>query len=313
MMKKGLTALALVLVMLIGLSGIALAGTTNFYITAPDATFSGYNFSVELAVSDITDLYGASIDMVYDPELVQVDDVILTDVFGGETVNTLVSDIDNETGELSYCWSLTGDVSGADIVGSTTLITVECTAVNTTDGSWAIDVTNLPAQELTVSGDNTRILLSDSNADSIAISEPTHTMTFYELFSDGDYDYKDNGDTTCSIVAYNGSEGSITLPSSLNGITATSIWDNAFDNSSALLSVTIPDSITSIGAEAFYGCSSLTCVYISDSVTSIGTDAFASCNASLIVYGPLGCYAETYCDANGITYYGYIPMHTARE
>ena len=114
---------------------------------------------------------------------------------------------------------------------------------------------------------------------------------------------------TGAITDQIGTIGTIIIPSMINDVSVVSIGDNAFDNSSALLSVTIPDSITSIGAEAFYGCSSLTSVYISDSVTSIGTDAFASCSASLIVYGPLGCYAETYCDANGITYYGYTDAY----
>ena len=56
------------------------------------------------------------------------------------------------------------------------------------------------------------------------------------------------------------------------------IADLAFQNCSALTSVTIPDSVTSIGNSAFSGCSKLTSVTIPNSVTSIGNSAFSGCS-----------------------------------
>ena len=58
----------------------------------------------------------------------------------------------------------------------------------------------------------------------------------------------------------------------------TSIGESAFQNSTGLTSVTIPNSVKSIGSNAFYGCSYLTSVTIGNNVKSIGSDAFYKCN-----------------------------------
>ena len=58
----------------------------------------------------------------------------------------------------------------------------------------------------------------------------------------------------------------------------------AFEGCTALISITIPDSVTSIGNGAFNGCSSLESVTIPDSVTSIGYGAFGDCTSLKTVY-----------------------------
>ena len=58
----------------------------------------------------------------------------------------------------------------------------------------------------------------------------------------------------------------------------TSIGASAFENNSALTSVTIPNSVITIGAAAFLG-SGLTSVTIPNSVTTIGPLAFRQCNS----------------------------------
>ena len=87
--------------------------------------------------------------------------------------------------------------------------------------------------------------------------------------------YVTDGDTQPS--------GEITIPSSVsyNGqiYSVTSIGGSAFEECSALTSVTIPNSVTSIGDRAFYNCSALTSVTIPNSVTSIGDRAFYNCSA----------------------------------
>ncbi len=67
---------------------------------------------------------------------------------------------------------------------------------------------------------------------------------------------------------------SITIPNSV-----TIIGDRAFEYCTSLTSVTIPNSVTNIGVGAFCYCTSLTSVTIPNSVTNIGGGAFSGCNS----------------------------------
>ena len=82
----------------------------------------------------------------------------------------------------------------------------------------------------------------------------------------------------------------------------TTIGDEAFNECSALTSVTIPNSVRAIGNDAFRGCSALTSVTIPNSVTTIGKSAFSDCSALTSVTIPnsvttIGKNAFSYCRA----------------
>ena len=82
---------------------------------------------------------------------------------------------------------------------------------------------------------------------------------------------------TISITKYIGSGGSVSIPSTINGLPVATISDCAFSSCRSLTNVTIPDSVTSIGREAFAFCYSLTNATIGHNVTSIGHYAFRYC------------------------------------
>jgi hypothetical protein len=81
-----------------------------------------------------------------------------------------------------------------------------------------------------------------------------------------------------TITGYTGS-GNVSIPSTTNGYSVTSIGDYAFSTFSVygVTKIIIPDSITNIGNYAFDGCYSLTNATFGTNVISLGTNAFALC------------------------------------
>ena len=88
------------------------------------------------------------------------------------------------------------------------------------------------------------------------------------------------GLTTCGKT-----KNVIVIPEKIDGVTITSIGEEAFDNCDNLTSVTIGNNVTSIGEWAFAYCTNLTSITIPNSVTSIGSGAFYYCtNLNSISY-----------------------------
>ena len=100
------------------------------------------------------------------------------------------------------------------------------------------------------------------------------------------------------FVAIDGALGDadLILPSQLQVIEG-----EAFSGVAARV-IFIPDGAMSIGEGAFAACPNLIQVRIPGSVTSIADSAFAGCPGTLVIYGTLGSYAETYAAANGYVF-----------
>ena len=103
------------------------------------------------------------------------------------------------------------------------------------------------------------------------IETPTNT--------DSDYEYTVQEDETVMITGYNGNDSDVTIPSLIDNKPVSVIGDSAFNNNSALKSVTIPNTVNTIGNNAFNGCTGLTTVSIPDSVTMIDRNAFYGCSS----------------------------------
>ena len=101
---------------------------------------------------------------------------------------------------------------------------------------------------------------------------PTDGIAF-ELSEDGTY---------AIVMAYNGTEKSVRIPSEYKGVPVKAIFKEAFKEGYAdakISAIVIPDSVTEIGSLAFSGCGGLECVKMGDGVTDIGGYAFSSCSS----------------------------------
>lgn len=82
-----------------------------------------------------------------------------------------------------------------------------------------------------------------------------------------------------TITGYNGSDGNVTIPATLNGLPVTRIGDYAFGENEDLVSVVIPNSVTVVEDSAFDGCYNLTTITLPSGLTSIGSRAFSDCES----------------------------------
>ncbi len=91
---------------------------------------------------------------------------------------------------------------------------------------------------------------------------------------------------------YNSYSGEVVIPASVeyNGVeyAVTSISNYAFQSSSSLTAVSIPNSVSNIGQEAFRDCSGLTSIVIPDGVTEIKSSTFYNCSSLSSITLPSG-------------------------
>ncbi|MGN1404460.1 MAG: leucine-rich repeat protein [Ruminococcus sp.] len=117
----------------------------------------------------------------------------------------------------------------------------------------------------------------------------------------GDLAYKVLNNGTVQITGFaEGAEGvtALEIPSEIDGMAVTRIDQFAFDSSSSIVSVTIPDSVSVIGAGAFQNCTSLTEIEIPDSVSLIPEWLFYNCTSLEKITLP-----ETIRDMGGLVFY----------
>ena len=91
------------------------------------------------------------------------------------------------------------------------------------------------------------------------------------------YELDDSGNAVITGLTENGATySSLTIPSSIDGKTVTTIAAEAFRGNSIITKVTVSSGITEIRENAFFACSNLSSIEIPDTVEKIGSNAFTS-------------------------------------
>ena len=82
----------------------------------------------------------------------------------------------------------------------------------------------------------------------LALPAVVQAQNAYSTNADGSiYTYSTNADGSANIFDYEGPPWVVTIPTHINGLTVTSIGEDAFAFDNSLTSVTIPNSVTGIG------------------------------------------------------------------
>ena len=102
----------------------------------------------------------------------------------------------------------------------------------------------------------------------------------------GDFSYWATA-TDVTIYAYSGSERSITVPDTINGLPVRTISDLTFNNKTRITNIIISSNVTTLGNQVFSGCYSLGSIIIPSSVTSMGYATFFFCSSLTNVSIPL--------------------------
>ncbi len=107
-----------------------------------------------------------------------------------------------------------------------------------------------------------------------------------------------NADGTLTITNYTGPVGPVTIPTNVNGVTVIGIAGFAFEYSTNITSVTIPEGISNVGPYSFQYSPTLTNVMVLGTAY-IGSNAFWNCTnlrSAFIAGGTLGYGAFQSCD-----------------
>ena len=92
------------------------------------------------------------------------------------------------------------------------------------------------------------------------------------------FTYTSNG-TYITITKYNGTESSVTVPSTIANLPVQEIGQEAFNGNLDVTSVTIPASVKKIGTGAFCNCQKMATLTLNEGLTEIGNQSFKYCFA----------------------------------
>ena len=125
---------------------------------------------------------------------------------------------------------------------------------------------------------------------------------FIEESPVSDFVFADNGDGSCTLTAYTGTEKNVVIPAYDDaGRNVLRIGESAFENNYNIHSVVFPETVVEIEESAFQGCAYLDSVTLNEGLQTIGMYAFKDCVSlagfhfpdtvfSIAIWAFEGCY-----------------------
>lgn len=124
-----------------------------------------------------------------------------------------------------------------------------------------------------VSAGTASIIASSADGEISAVCEVTVTAL------PGDYEYRVLEDDSAEIAKYTAEDKNTSVPAQIGGRNVTSIGDYAFQNSSGLAGVELPEGLTAVGRYSFQNCSNLLEINLPEGMTRLGDYAFQNCES----------------------------------
>ena len=136
-------------------------------------TSIGSNIKVNINISNVTDLYGGSVDFLYDPTIIKINSIDAGNIFGSLNPIKAVNIVDNNSGQSNIALTLKGDIKGVSNTG--TLAVINATVLK----SGKLNIKTISNNDpLSLTGSTIRVKLSDSNAKAISYTAENKEISF---------------------------------------------------------------------------------------------------------------------------------------
>lgn len=184
----------------------------------------GETFDINVNISNVSDLYGASIDFKYDQTLFSIESIVSGNIWNGQVYSSSYLEDNRSSGYVSFYTSLTGDKTGVN--GSGTIFVIKAKALRT--GNYTLKTINSDSA-LSNSGNNVRLKLSNSQLaqQKISYTASASTLNIYNNYIEdtnaniaysGEWQSQSNGEFSGGTVKYINAPGSLTFTFTGTGI-----------------------------------------------------------------------------------------------
>ena len=172
-----LSSLFILQFVMINTNNVNATVNTSISYTVSGDTKVGSTIEIAVHASNVKDLYGGSIDFLYDPSILQVESITKGDIFGSKTVLTPLGENGQVgNGQASFAVTLKGNTSGIiETNGTIAIIKAKVLKAGTVNLNTISDNSNL-----NLNGNTVRVKLSNANANSISYTATSESISLTE-------------------------------------------------------------------------------------------------------------------------------------